>query len=233
MVIAILGAGIFFWLALAVVAGVNAPFDVVVRETVHGLASPAITSGMKILTWLGSGWVIYPAGTVIVVGLARRNWRREAALFTVAVLGAAILEHALKLLFHRTRPDPFFGYPAPGTYSFPSGHALLSFTFYFTLVEVLAPMERRPGKRFLCWTAAMLITLVIGLSRIYLGIHYPSDVLAGYAGAVAWTSVVRLAHQSWWAPVRLPGGLERDERPARLRLRSTVDESDRLPRETP
>jgi hypothetical protein len=97
----------------------------------------------------------------------------------VTILGALVLDLSLKYAFHRPRPVPFF-VPAPYTYSFPSGHSLFSFCFYGVLAGLLTRRIRSRRWRVLIWTLAALLVATIGLSRVYLGVHYPSDVIAGY-----------------------------------------------------
>jgi undecaprenyl-diphosphatase len=206
---AIIAVAVFIFLSM-VVRGTVPEVDLSIRGAVHSSASPILTEALRFLTNFGSGWVLWPCGTLVVAGLMRKGRRRDAALFAVAVLGADILDEAMKLLFHRPRPDAFFGYTQPLTYSFPSGHAFVSACFYITLAEVLVPREWPPSGRAAAWTAAIVATSAIGFSRVYLGVHYPTDVLAGYAGAIAWTSIVRAAHRQWWHSPRsnCPSALE-------------------------
>uniref|UniRef100_Q029U2 Phosphoesterase, PA-phosphatase related n=1 Tax=Solibacter usitatus (strain Ellin6076) TaxID=234267 RepID=Q029U2_SOLUE len=199
--LAALTALAFAWIAYIVPDSGPTALDVAVRAFIHSFASPALTAALKVVTQLGGGWFLFPLGTLVVLALYSAGRRREAALFTVAVLGANILDEAMKLVFHRTRPDPWFDYPLPRTYSFPSGHSFVSFCFYFALAEILVGDEWPRSRRLAVWIAAALFTLAIGLSRAYLGVHYPTDVLAGYIAAVAWTTVIRIAHHTYWAPV--------------------------------
>ena len=101
------------------------------------------------------------------------------------------------MFFHRTRPEPWFGYPLPRTYSFPSGHAFVSFCFFLCLAEILIRDEWPITRKLTIWLVAVLCTFTIGLSRVYLGVHYPTDVLAGYAAAIMWTTLIRAAHHVW------------------------------------
>ena len=199
--IAAFAALLFAWIALIVPDAGATPFDVTVRAFIHGFATPALTSAMKLVTQLGGGWFLFPLGALVVFALYSSGRRREAALFTVAVLGANILDEAMKLVFHRTRPDAWFDYPLPGTYSFPSGHSFVSFCFYFALAEILIRDDWSRSRRVAVWTAAALLTLAIGFSRVYLGVHYPTDVLAGYLAAVVWTTLIRIAHHTYWSPM--------------------------------
>jgi len=101
--------------------------------------------------------------------------------------GALVLDISLKYAFHRQRPTPFF-VPLPHTYSFPSGHALFSFCFYGVLAGLIADRVKSRAVEVCVWVAAALLIAAIGLSRIYLGVHYPTDVIAGYVAAAVWVS---------------------------------------------
>jgi undecaprenyl-diphosphatase len=190
-IVAFLFALVFLWLASIVRNGALPPFDTALRDAIHGLASPPLTVFMQGITQLGNGWLIFPLSAILAYRLARQGRRREAALLILAAVGAKLLEQILKSQFHRLRPDPFFDYPRPGSYSFPSGHALLSCSFYPTIAWILPPQDWPRARTLAVRTFAILLTLCIGFTRVYLGVHYPTDVLGGYAGAIAWTSIVR------------------------------------------
>jgi undecaprenyl-diphosphatase len=188
---------LFAWLAqLASSSGIPG-FDTAARAAVHAYAHPNLTLVMKAASALGSGWVLWPAGTMIVAVLALARRVREGALFALAVVGANLVDEAVKMFFHRTRPDPWFGYPLPSTYSFPSGHAFVSFCFFLCLAEIVIRDDWPMLRKLTVWLVAVLCTFTIGLSRVYLGVHYPTDVLAGYLGAIMWTTLIRAAHHLW------------------------------------
>jgi undecaprenyl-diphosphatase len=168
-------------------------FDQAVLSLSNRAASPSLTAFMRGVTWLGSNEFLIGAGACCVLAFALARWRRAAAAFLLTMAGAALLNFLLKLAFRRERPVPFYGTPLPESYSFPSGHALLSFCFYGVLAAVVAARLKGFGTRALVWAAAALLVGLIGLSRVYLGVHYPSDVLAGYAAALAWVMAVALA----------------------------------------
>jgi undecaprenyl-diphosphatase len=116
--------------------------------------------------------------------------RRDTKYLAIAVIGAMILDRLLKLSFHRPRPTPFFGLAPPDSYSFPSGHALISFCFFAILAWLLESHIRSFPLRLAILALFAFLVLAIGYSRIYLGVHYPSDVLAGYAAGAVWISAV-------------------------------------------
>jgi undecaprenyl-diphosphatase len=101
--------------------------------------------------------------------------------------GALAMDVVLKHVFHRARPVAYF-VPQPRTYSFPSGHALGSFCFYLVLAGLLTARLRDLTARVLIWMVAALLVAAIGFSRVYLGVHWPTDVIAGYAAAAFWVA---------------------------------------------
>jgi undecaprenyl-diphosphatase len=163
-------------------------FDLTIRTWVHGLASPAMTSVMQALSFTGS-WVLGLAFAVSLIAFLKLRWRRAATWLSITMTGALVLDLALKFAFHRPRPIPFFG-PAPRTWSFPSGHALFSFCFYGVLASLIIDRTQSLAARIAIWFAAAILIAGIGFSRIYLGVHYPSDVLAGYLAAAVWVSAM-------------------------------------------
>ena len=183
---AVLALLLFAWLADEVFEGDVAAFDARVRDAVHAFSSPALTAVMRTFSLIGYQGLIAAFIAAVVVFLLLR-WRRAALWLVFSVAGALVLDLALKSAYHRPRPTPFFG-DLRHDWSFPSGHALFSFCFYGVLAGVLAARLRSPGLKVLVWALAAALIAAIGLSRIYLGVHYPSDVLAGYLAAAVWVS---------------------------------------------
>jgi len=181
----------FTWLAEEMIEGATARFDMTVRMGVHAFASPAMTSLMRVITDLGSAGLAVIA--VIATGLfLAKGWKRAAGWLLISLAGATVLSISLKYGFHRPRPVPFFGV-APHSYSFPSGHSLFSFCFYGVLAGLITARVRSLWLRVVVWASAALLVMAIGISRIYLGVHYPSDVVAGYLAALMWVSSLVVA----------------------------------------
>lgn len=197
-VIALATVLLFAWLIQLAVPGGTGELDAAGRRVVHSYAAPWLTALMRWASTAGSGLVLWPLGALVAVLLARAGRVREAALFGVAVVGANLVSESMKLFFRRARPEPWFGYALPSTYSFPSGHAFVSFCFYLCLAEIVIRDEWPLARKVAIWTAAVACTMTIGLSRVYLGVHYPTDVLAGYVAGIAWTTLIRGAHHMWW-----------------------------------
>ncbi|HJT90229.1 MAG TPA: phosphatase PAP2 family protein, partial [Bryobacteraceae bacterium] len=118
-------------------------------------------------------------------------------MLVICALGGQALDEILKLEFRRPRPEAFFGYPEPGSYSFPSGHSVASCCFYGVLAAILTARMRSGARKAGVWTAAGFLVAAIGFSRIYLGVHYPTDVIAGYAAGVVWVAAVRASYGIW------------------------------------
>jgi undecaprenyl-diphosphatase len=152
-----------------------------------------MTIAMRGISFLGSTIFLTTATIVVLIWFASRKWGREAKLFAITMIGASLLNVTLKLAFKRTRPLPFFGLLAPESYSFPSGHSLASFCFYGALAAILSGRIKRRKVRLALWVFAVTMFLLIGFSRIYLGVHYTTDVIAGFAAALIWILVVRFA----------------------------------------
>ena len=186
--IAVLSLFLFAWIAESVSHEQTKNFDLAVRMRIHGYASPNVTKTMIAISFLGGDGLTVAAIVAAVVFVYFR-WLRATLWLVVTILGAMVLDVSLKYAFHRTRPTPFFG-PLPHSYSFPSGHALFSFCFYGVLAGLLAGRTRSQLARILIWTLAAVLVTAIGLSRIYLGVHYPSDVIAGYLAATLWVTAL-------------------------------------------
>jgi undecaprenyl-diphosphatase len=180
---------LFVWLAEEVFHGGFQEYDLGIRAGIHQLASPPVTAIMRAATYLGSVnflLVLFLVFTAIAF-LARIPY--EAAWLAAALAGEELLQYVLKSAFHRARPVAFFG-RSPTDYSFPSGHALGSLCFYAMLAGLLSLHIRSRSARALVWVGSAVLILAIGISRIYLGVHYPSDVLAGYLVAMVWVNVL-------------------------------------------
>jgi undecaprenyl-diphosphatase len=188
LAIAVLCLFLFAWLGREVLAGDTLRFDNAIRSWVHHLASTGMTRTMNIISLLG--YEILLAEVVIAfVVFAKLRWKRAALWLAVAMTGSVLLDLALKYAYHRVRPAAFYGVTAR-YYSFPSGHALSSLCFYGVMAGLLSARVKSLPWRIVMWAVAGLLVVAIGLSRIYLGVHYPSDVVAGYLAAAVWVGAV-------------------------------------------
>lgn len=163
-------------------------FDEPILRFARSLASDALDPVVLLITRLGFAHGVIPFGIALVLALALRRWHREATFAAVALLGSGLLNTATKHLFARERPTLWDSIAPEVTYSFPSGHAMGS----ATLACVLVFLAWRTPWRWPTLAVALAFTAAVGFSRVYLGVHYPSDILAGWTAASAWTAAVFL-----------------------------------------
>jgi undecaprenyl-diphosphatase len=152
-----------------------------------------LEEAMRDITSLGSTVVLVLIVTATILYLVLVGRARAAAFVLVAVGGGQILSSLLKLGIERPRPELVSHLAEVYTPSFPSGHAMLSAVTYLTLGAMLARIA--PGRVTKAYVLglAVLVTLLVGLSRVYLGVHWPSDVLAGWCAGFAWAVLCWLA----------------------------------------
>jgi undecaprenyl-diphosphatase len=154
----------------------------------HPVGPDWLLKSMRDLTALG-GVSVLTLVTVVVTGYLAASRRIGLALFVaLSTIGGAIGGTILKELFLRPRPLVVPHLVDVDSLSFPSGHALNSAVIYLTLGALLARAEARPSVRIYVIGVAIFLTMLIGISRVYLGVHYPSDVLAGWCAGAAWAA---------------------------------------------
>jgi undecaprenyl-diphosphatase len=185
-------AALLTFLGVLVAVVLASPVDAADQRALHFFATlrtPELDRVMYFLTYIGSGRVVTViAGTSALVALLFRR-RRDAALLVLSPAAAAGLFEAVKLLVRRPRPPLSEARILAQGFSFPSGHTLMSTALWGT-VALLAALALRRSRlsRLVCIGAAALVFL-IGISRVYLGVHYATDVLAGWAGGAFWVAL--------------------------------------------
>ena len=138
------------------------------------------------ITALGGVSILGLLTIAVCGGLCLQGKGRTALLIAVAVVGATILNYALKGAFDRPRPDLVPARALVYTASFPSGHSLMATATYLTLGALLARVESGRGFKVYVLALSVFVALLVGCSRVYLGVHWPSDVLAGWSMGAAW-----------------------------------------------
>lgn len=157
-------------------------FDAPLMLALHKLASPGIDAFFVTVSKLGYTWGVVPIDALVLFFLAWRRHYRDGLFFGLAVIGSLLVNMAAKSYFTRFRPELWLSVAPEHTYSFPSGHAMGSMTLGLAVLLLAWPTRWRG----LVLVAALAFVLLVGLSRIYLGVHWPSDILAGWSAAAAW-----------------------------------------------
>jgi undecaprenyl-diphosphatase len=195
LIILYLLAGILIFISIAdvVVEGKSQNFDNYIlkslRET-NDVSLPVfpepVTTAMKDITSLGSGTIIV-LFTLIVIGyLLLQKKYYPLWLVLIATIGGALLVWGLKEFIGRTRPTVVTHLLEEKSLSFPSGHSMMSAIVYLTQAALLSRLEKNRRVKIYIISVALLLTLLIGISRVYLGVHYPTDVLAGWVAGISW-----------------------------------------------
>lgn len=208
--LAIIAAGLWLFIAVAdeVREGETHRIDEALLLLFRSAADPSDPLGpawveelVRDITALGSLGVIGLITLAAVVWLLLTRAHGMALLLVLAVVGGVLLSTLLKTGFDRPRPDLVPHATRVMTASFPSGHAMVATVAYLTLGAMLARAQRRRRDKLFFVLLAVLLALLVGLSRIYLGVHWPSDVAAGWAAGSAWALLVWLAARPLRGPV--------------------------------
>lgn len=185
-VIAVVCTWGFAELAGHVSSGGTQKFDDAVMTWIGAHQNPTVQMAMLEITSLGTGTVV--AMIVFIAGmfLWLNKHKHSALLLMVATFGGVLLNNLLKIGFDRPRPHVFKWGTYAASSSFPSGHAMSSVIVYGTVAYLAARLQQRPASRILTLTFAAIIVIMICASRVYLGVHYPSDIAAGAIIGLAW-----------------------------------------------
>ncbi|MDO7887088.1 phosphatase PAP2 family protein [Hymenobacter cheonanensis] len=194
----LLAFGLFFYLTRVVFREHSQVFDNWGFAQMDALraAHPGLTPWVFRLTFFGSVWFFVPAALLGPLLLHWRGYRRYAIELLLSMAGGAALNELLKAWFKRDRPTTALIYQYG--LSFPSGHAMMSMAFYGCLAWLAVQHGGRWG-----WAILLVMwSLLIGCTRMYLHVHYPTDVVAGFAGGVAWLVLLRTGVRLFWKEER-------------------------------
>ena len=137
-------------------------------------------------TALGSYGVLITLGLVLMAFLLLTHRHRQGLVFAMALGSGMLMNHLMKLALSRPRPEIVDHLTTVHTQSFPSGHAMLSMLFYLMLAMALVRGQASPTVQSLAYGFAAMLAMVVGISRVYLGVHWPTDVIAGWAFGLGW-----------------------------------------------
>ncbi len=162
-------------------------FDRSLLLWIHSFANPDLDRVMLTITRLGNPHIVTTVVLVCLGILWWRRYRQEAKIFAIACLGAFTLNTGLKLFFTKPRPLLWDRLISETSFSFPSGHALGSLVLYGLIAYLLA--TRYPQLSIFIYTLAVILIMAIGISRLYLGVHWPTDIIAGYGIGFLWLTI--------------------------------------------
>jgi membrane-associated phospholipid phosphatase len=169
-------------------------FDTTIIRFFASYHSPGLIKTMQVFTFFGSSYFLLPAYLVLVIWFLVKRHKGYSINIALMGVGSTLMVYILKLFFHRHRPEVSLVHL--DTYSFPSGHTVSSFIFCTLLAWLVWRSSFAPVVKWLSYLLLFLITFTIGISRIILGAHYPSDVAAGLCLGAAW------AIGAWWFVTR-------------------------------
>jgi undecaprenyl-diphosphatase len=179
-------------------------FDGVVIDTVQGLEAEGLTVAMKFFTYIGSlKFIVILTIPIFLFLFYVLKHRLEILVFLSVIYITPILNRLLKLYFHRARPD-FNRLIEIGGYSFPSGHAMNAFSFYSILAFLLWRHVPTGMGRIAVIIFSSFMILAIGMSRVYLGVHYPSDIIGGFLASGLWVATVIWFFQRYKEKLEIP-----------------------------
>ncbi|MDQ3996480.1 MAG: phosphatase PAP2 family protein [Gemmatimonadota bacterium] len=187
--VALAAIWVFVRIAGEVREGETQAFDVAVLRYVETHHSPFLDKAMIEITFLGTGVIVLMIVFVSGMFLWLTKHKHSALLLIVATTGAVLLNGILKAGFDRPRPQVFEWGQHTVSSSFPSGHAMSAATVYMTVAYLAARLQRRRLSRVLTLIAATIVVVLIAISRLYLGVHYPTDVAAGVIIGIAWAAL--------------------------------------------
>lgn len=186
-VLAVIGTLAFAQLGEWVKQGSTQAVDVAILKWFGAHHTTLLTAAAVELTYLGTGTVVLMIVGVSALFLWHTEHKHSARLLLAAVAGNILLNGVLKLFFHRARPDVFAWQTVAVSSSFPSGHAMSATVCYGTVAYLVIRLQKHRISRIATLLAAVIIILLICTTRLYLGVHYPSDVIAGIIVGLAWS----------------------------------------------
>ena len=186
----------FAELADTVLEGESRRFDVQTLLWINAHSPDWLDTPMRVITALGYYWTVLPLLAISSYVFYNHGRRIAAGFLILSTCGGIVLTTSLKALFGRARPSLFDSGYTESFYSFPSGHATIAVGFYGTLA-VLVAWRLKGLKRWAVILVGLVLVLAIGYSRLYLGVHYPTDILAGYLATPLWVGTVSMAYLLW------------------------------------
>lgn len=161
-------------------------FDIPILNYIHQFSNLPLNQFMIFATNLGSPLVVMSIAIITLLILLYAKKYYSSLFFILTMGGAGLINLISKPIFHRMRPELWHHLVTETDFSFPSGHAIGTMALFLTILVLL----RHTKWRYLALVIGIIYVLIIGLSRLYLGVHYPSDILAGWLAAIVWTTFI-------------------------------------------
>jgi undecaprenyl-diphosphatase len=154
-------------------------FDVAVLDFIHNSTSPVLLSIMKFISFIGSGWFLIPAIGIVIMYTFIKKRHYISKILLANTLGSWIFNYILKWIFQRTRPFDY-ALVKQGGLSYPSGHSMVTMSMYLAIAYLLSRNVHDAIKKRNIYIIASSIIILMGVSRMYLGVHWPTDIVGGY-----------------------------------------------------
>ena len=201
-------------LGVAARQGEPLPLDVPLGDVIQSWHFPFLDALLRAISAIGWFRVAGPTTTAVVVILAIFGWRQQAVVLTAAAISGHLLNQMLKALIERPRPELAAEQLAAlgvDSYAFPSGHVQSFTIFYGFLAYFIWQHARRPWLRWLGVGGMLTMIVLVGISRVYLGVHWPSDVVGAYSIGILWLHVWIRAQRAWCAAKQQLAGTVKSE----------------------
>ncbi len=189
-IICVVSGGLFMLVAHFIENGKIESFDLSIIHFIQGLETSFLTIVLKTFTWMGSAYGVIPITiaicAVLFFGLRQRN---ESVFFALSIASTISLNELLKLYFRRDRPE-LYRLMEIGGFSFPSGHTMMAFSLYGMIIIIFWRSLKKKSSRILLILFAMMMAFTIAISRIYVGVHFPSDIVGGILASTCWITFI-------------------------------------------
>lgn len=179
------------------IGGALATADRLAFEWMKVVRADWITTFLSALTFLGGASALAPLGIILVIVCFLKGYRTEALMIFLTLLVAYLLNEGMKAYFARPRPEGIHLIDLPTSYSFPSGHAMVGAAFYLILAFILKGWYKEKSWSSLIQPAAIVLVFLLAASRVYLGVHYLSDVLTGFCLSMVLYFGARITYHRW------------------------------------
>lgn len=185
-IIALISLLIFIFLAIEIsTADGGVYFDQKIISSIHENINHGIMKFMIVISFIGSAKFYFIIAPFLIWYLIRKKHCKELCVLAIAILGSVMINHLLKISFARIRPYEYF-LVEQGGFSFPSGHSMNTLSFYGMAAYLYLRNKKLDARKILIWLITIIFIGLMGFSRIYLGVHWPMDIIGGFCAGFIW-----------------------------------------------